>query len=1016
MKQKLILFSALLIISLLIGAASAAESDTEVNVTYSETDVLPGDIVNIAVDFNTSVNHTTISIANSTSLLVNNDTMNPLDGEDNSFDYNYTIPMDIISGPLAVDIDAFDENNSLLLNGEPAQDSSAFEFGIGDYLSIEITKNVTGPFIPGKTVNITANFSKPVDHANISIADSGLPKASNANMVGTSPVTDAEMDPISDDGKLFGYDYPIPQDVSGPLDIGVSGFDDLGNLLGDESFPGEIDFDPSFDYQSPQFTLVKPESNFANKSCVKFNFSASDDSSKNIAYALELNGVQKANGVMTSGSYKQLELDLADGQYTWEVKLRDEQGNTGGSGLTTLYVDTKCPSVKLVSPADCYKEVIGPETKFNFICEDALATQYKDDLSLKYTLFIDGKPAGEYDQIPGYIPGYDYEDGSGEIPWNEVFPDGISWEELFPGMPWEEIIFPGIPESGIPESGIPESGIPEDFLDDLFPEDVISGDAGSGESVIKEIELADGAHNWSVEVEDGAGNKAKSEVRKFYVSLDGLAVTLLTPDGGFVTSNPTFKFEVDGKNGEGTGLPFHYKLLINNTQVDANCDGKPDNTVCCEGGACDECDFLVGEDNYSVKASVKDGQQVSWTVLITDCTSGRTYQPDVKYFSVDSKCPAAVANLKVEDAFGLTDWISVRDNPGLMVSWNASTETDLDSDEPYEVYISTSKPNCIEDMKKVIIDGSETHTDGTDTPNQKLESSADKSVWDLCIEAVEGKDLVYGKDYWVVVVSRDEAGNYNPAFAMCGPVQTYEDMSITLEQGWNLKSVSKKLVDSKSCPEDVFGNGSTVLYWDGSCWQFPKTIEPCKGYWVYAKEPLMTNVKFKGMSSEGANPDVPASLTLTRGWHMIGHTSSYFAPWSTALASLNEFNTDDAKNYKFSNLITYQNNEGWGGIIPGIVVENGVAKYIGESDPRAVGALETDNCMVPGQGYWIFMKNEGTYASIENSYKPNVGQDPGEGGFNPFDPSTWPEGFDLNDSSTWPEGFNMTDPSTWGFL
>ena len=66
MKQKLILFSALLIMSLLIGAASAAEEDTEVIVTYDKTNVIPGDIVNITVDFNASVDHATISIFNST--------------------------------------------------------------------------------------------------------------------------------------------------------------------------------------------------------------------------------------------------------------------------------------------------------------------------------------------------------------------------------------------------------------------------------------------------------------------------------------------------------------------------------------------------------------------------------------------------------------------------------------------------------------------------------------------------------------------------------------------------------------------------------------------------------------------------------------------------------------------------------------------------------------------------------------------------------------------------------------
>ena len=132
---------------------------------------------------------------------------------------------------------------------------------------------------------------------------------------------------------------------------------------------------------------------------------------------------------------------------------------------------------------------------------------------------------------------------------------------------------------------------------------------------------------------------------------------------------------------------------------------------------------------------------------------------------------------------------------------------------PYEVYISTSKPSCIEDMENV----------GNTTKDLPLMTDINKS---------SGKPLVYGKDYWVAVIARDNASNYNSAFSCVGPVQTYEDMEITLNEGWNLKSVPKSLVAS-TVRASVFGEGSTVLYWDGSCWQFPDTIEPCKGYWVY---------------------------------------------------------------------------------------------------------------------------------------------------------------------------------------
>ena len=94
-----------------------------------------------------------------------------------------------------------------------------------------------------------------------------------------------------------------------------------------------------------------------------------------------------------------LSLNLADGYYTWEVKTKDNMEHQHTSGSRSLYVDTQCPSVTLISPENCFKEVIGPNTKFNFTCEDALTAQYPSDLDLTYTLYVDGQPAG----LPGDI-------------------------------------------------------------------------------------------------------------------------------------------------------------------------------------------------------------------------------------------------------------------------------------------------------------------------------------------------------------------------------------------------------------------------------------------------------------------------------------------------------------------------------------------------------------------------------------------------------------------------------------
>ena len=361
----------------------------------------------------------------------------------------------------------------------------------------------------------------------------------------------------------------------------------------------------------------------------------------------------------------------------------------------------------------------------------------------------------------------------------------------------------------------------------------------------------------------------------------------------------------------------------------------------------------MGEDfanTYSVNAAVADGEDLMWTVNITDC-AGNTYEPQPYHFSLNTVAPARVANLSVKDAPGETNWSYTYDQPRLYVSWNANTEKDL-APTPYEAFISDFEPQSIEDMKKV-------------------KSTSDTSLY---IEEYGGKPLIYGKDYWVAVISRDNVRNYNKCFvAICGPVQTFEDMNVTLDQGWNLKSVPKRLLESNASPESVFGKGSTVLYWNGKCWKSPETIEPYKGYWIYSSEAFENNIKFKPMSFNNTTPDVPASLNLVPGWQIIGSTSTQPASWSTTLASLKNPIID----YKFSNLVTYSHHEGWSGTIPelglanmliggGSVVSGGVLINYSGSGPA--GTLQYKGMMVPGQGYWVHMKKEGTYDSIESVY------------------------------------------------
>lgn len=466
------------------------------------------------------------------------------------------------------------------------------------------------------------------------------------------------------------------------------------------------------------------------------------------------------------------------------------------------------------------------------------------------------------------------------------------------------------------------------------PVDLIgSGNMTSGKYVnIPYSGLLDGAHNWSILVEDEAGNNCTSKVRELYVNNFGLTVELISPDGGFVPANPEFNFSVSG----GAGLPFDYELIINETKV-------KNGTLFIDEDGVSEC---------SVNAKVADGVNIPWTVRITDC-AGATYEPDPLYFSVDSVAPAAVANLSVTDALSDTTWYYTYDEPGLYVCWDKNTEKDLHDGAglpynlPYVVFISDCKPSSIEEMEVAV-------------PYSSIYETEDGKSLSMNISTYGGEPLVYGKDYWVAVIALDRAGNYDDCFALCGPVQTYEDMNLTLDAGWNLKSVPKRLATFNEDTCSAFGKDSTVIYWNGSCWEFPKTIEPCKGYWVYTPKACENNVKFKPMPINSASPDVPASLDLAPGWQMIGHTSTQPVHWSECLGSLQGLLGVE---YKFSNLITYSQNEGWGGTI-----SLGAIDLLSESGetPYPVEALKSSGVMVPGQGYWIFMKEDGTYASVES--------------------------------------------------
>jgi hypothetical protein len=703
-------------------------------------------------------------------------------------------------------------------------------------VNVEIFHDKAGPFKMGDTVNITATFDEPVQSVELTVSDD----------------ISSPYDMINLDDNVWYYEYTVPDSVDGAVDLTISATDSKEKTVEKTDIGAFV-----IDNTAPDVTGLEPDQ-FTNMNNVLFNFSASDELSKNMSYTLYINGIEKDTGMIVNGGYKQSEFTLDDGNYTWEVEVKDEVGNIGTSGVADLYVDTEAPVLTLFSPEDHFVNTDGI-VNFNFTADDAFTAKY-ENLNLSYEVYID-------DEL---VEG----EGSGTMR-------------------------------------------PGEFIQ------------------IQNNTLSEGSHSWSVTITDEADNNVTSEDQDFDVNTKGLKVSLVSPKDEYVHSKPVFKFRVAG----GTGLPFDYVLLINGEKVEnSTCDGNEDKTLTVDEEAVS---------NYSVSAAIADGEDMTWTVNITD-SAGNTYEPQPYHFSLDTTPPERVSNLKVVDTPSETEWSYTRNYPGLFASWDANTEEDLDS-TPYDVFISDFKPNSIKDMEKV------------------------KSTSELYsyIREYGGKPLVYGKDYWVAVIARDKVGNFNNYFtAICGPVQTYEDMKITLDPGWNIKSVPKRLLESNTSPESVFGNGSKVLYWNGKCWESPQTIEPCKGYWVYSPKAFENDIKFKENFSDSAAPDKPASLNLTPGWHMIGPTSLQPATWSAILFSLE----NSLKDYKFSNLVTYSSHEGWSGLVPelGLIdTINGnesavpARNLIYKSDPRPVGVLQYQGLMVPGQGYWIYIKEEGTY-------EPNV--------------------------------------------
>ena len=279
------------------------------------------------------------------------------------------------------------------------------------------------------------------------------------------------------------------------------------------------------------------------------------------------------------------------------------------------------------------------------------------------------------------------------------------------------------------------------------------------------------------------------------------------------------------------------------------------------------------------------------------------------YVTFDFAAPDQITGVTAED--------KQDSSGGLSVSWDASGASDFAN---YNIYISISEITDVSGM----------------TPEDNV---ADVDTTTTNLWTIDGNDIMDGVDYYVAVAANDTIGNQNNTVVSFGPVKPFPDMTLSLEQGWNLVSVPSRLDDSSKT--SVFG-GKTVWHYNAAAmnWSTPENIVPCRGYWVYSTTVDSVNLQFEYMPVDGSVPKIPPTQDLVEGWNLIGHTSADDINVTTSLSSITG---------SYSNLLKYSGSAGW-------------ERYINEE-------LQDFTQMSEGEGYWIFMTEDKTYAAIDNYYE-----------------------------------------------
>jgi hypothetical protein len=170
-----------------------------------------------------------------------------------------------------------------------------------------------------------------------------------------------------------------------------------------------------------------------------------------------------------------------------------------------------------------------------------------------------------------------------------------------------------------------------------------------------------------------------------------------------------------------------------------------------------------------------------------------------------------------------------------------------------------------------------------------------------------------------------------------------KSMDLELYEGWNFISIPRPLSLGNNTAVEVFGDvdtGGRPIYTYTPATGFEPvgantTLKVLDGYWVYSTEAMTVGLNFS------TNPIMaPASKVLSPGWNAIGYSDLTPATANESLVSV-ENNWVYVVGYDAENQ-NYQ---------PALI--NGQKGTQGENQK-----------LFPTEGYWLFMREDGTLAAI----------------------------------------------------